>query len=98
MQRKREEEEKEEGEHDEDEAENQKRPITPASEIQKDAFELEREIESEHNRYDKYQRWSPRDCPWPRGHILKFLALASKPQVHKIAQSSARGQHYFLSC
>ena len=34
------------------------------------------------------QRWSPRGCPWPRGHILKFLAskvkflaLASKLQV-----------------
>ena len=24
------------------------------------------------------QRWSPRGRPWPRGHILKFLALASK--------------------
>ena len=27
------------------------------------------------------QRWSPRGRPWPRGHILKTLALASKPQV-----------------
>ena len=31
------------------------------------------------------QGWSPRGCPWPRGHILKSLALAlalaSKPQV-----------------
>ena len=31
------------------------------------------------------QRWSPQGCPWPRGrprgHILKPLALASKPQV-----------------
>ena len=26
-------------------------------------------------------RWSPRGCPWPRGHNLKSLALASKPQV-----------------
>ena len=25
------------------------------------------------------QRWSPRERPWPRGHILKSLALASKP-------------------
>ena len=25
-----------------------------------------------------HQRWSPRGRPWPRGHILKFLALASK--------------------
>ena len=36
---------------------------------------------------DRYQRWSPRERPWPRGrpreHILKSLALAlaSKPQV-----------------
>ena len=32
-----------------------------------------------------YQRWSPRGRPWPRGrpqgHVLKSLALASKPQV-----------------
>ena len=32
-----------------------------------------------------YQRWSPRGRPWPRGcpreHILKTLAVASKPQV-----------------
>ena len=27
------------------------------------------------------QRWSPRGRPWPRGHIFKSLALASKPQV-----------------
>ena len=27
------------------------------------------------------QRWSLRGRPWPRGHILKSLALASKPQV-----------------
>ena len=31
----------------------------------------------------KLQRWSPRERPWPRrrsrGHILKSLALASKP-------------------
>ena len=59
------------------------------------------------NKY--YQRWSPRGRPWPRGrprgHILKslalaskikFLALASKPQVLKIALFSARGQHIFL--
>ena len=30
-----------------------------------------------------YQRWSPRRRPWPRGHILKSLALASKPSVLK---------------
>ena len=29
----------------------------------------------------EYQRWSPWGRPWPRGHILKSLALASKPQV-----------------
>ena len=33
-----------------------------------------------------YQRWSLRERPWPpgcpRGHILKSLALASKPVVH----------------
>ena len=29
----------------------------------------------------KWQRWSPRGLPWPRGHILKSLALASRPQV-----------------
>ena len=29
-----------------------------------------------------YQRWSPRGRPWlPRRHILKSLALASRPQV-----------------
>ena len=37
--------------------------------------------------YGKWQRWSPRGRPWPRGrprgHILKSLALAlaSRPQV-----------------
>ena len=33
------------------------------------------------------QRWSPRGRPWPRGrprgHILKSLALVSRPQVLK---------------
>ena len=28
--------------------------------------------------YTGLQRWSPRGRPWPRGHILKSLALASK--------------------
>ena len=28
--------------------------------------------------YIKNQRWSPRGRPWPRGQILKSLALASK--------------------
>jgi len=51
MRKKREEEEKEEPENDEDETESQKRPITPTSETHKaDVFDLEREIESEHNR------------------------------------------------
>ena len=31
--------------------------------------------------YATIQRWSPRGRPWPRGHILKSLALASNPQV-----------------
>ena len=35
--------------------------------------------------HSNYQRWGPRGRPWPRGrprgHILKSLALASKPQV-----------------
>ena len=46
-------------------------------------------LEYENNRTKNdspiYQRWSPRGRPWPRGrprgHILKSLALASKPQV-----------------
>ena len=29
-------------------------------------------------KYSLYQRWSPRGRPWPRGQILKSLALASK--------------------
>ena len=48
------------------------------------------------------QGWSPRERSWPqrrlRGHILKFLALTSKPQDLEnclVALSSARGQHYF---
>ena len=28
-----------------------------------------------------FQRWSPRGRSWPRGQILKSLALASRPQV-----------------
>ena len=35
--------------------------------------------------FSYWQRWSPGGRPWPRGrprgHILKSLALASKPQV-----------------
>ena len=34
---------------------------------------------------DKYQRWSPRGRPWPRGQILKSLALASKVQSLALA-------------
>ena len=48
-------------------------------------------------RHDCYQRWNPRGRPWPRGHILKSLALASKPQVFENVLSSAREQHYFLN-
>ena len=33
------------------------------------------------NNTRRYQRWSPRGRPWPRGQILKSLALASRPQV-----------------
>ena len=45
------------------------------------------EFDNIFNPIDFCQRWSPRGCPWlrgrpwPRGHILKSLALASKPQV-----------------
>ena len=28
--------------------------------------------------HNQHQRWSPRRRPWPRGQILKSLALASK--------------------
>ena len=39
----------------------------------------------EQARNDNQQRWSPRGRSWPRGrprgHILKSLALASRPQV-----------------
>ena len=34
---------------------------------------------------DDEQRWSPRGRPWPRGHILKSLVLASK--VKSLASS-----------
>ena len=38
-----------------------------------------------------YQRWSPRERPWPRGrprgHILKSLALASKVKSLALASS-----------
>ena len=34
------------------------------------------------------QKWSPRGRPWPRGHILKSLALASKPKVLGLEASS----------
>ena len=33
--------------------------------------------------YSSSQRWSSRGRPWPQGHILKALALASKPHVLK---------------
>ena len=38
----------------------------------------------------KSQRWSHRGRRWPRGHILKSLALASKPQVLGLEASSPR--------
>ena len=34
------------------------------------------------------QRWSPRGRPWPRGHILKSLALASKVKSLALALAS----------
>ena len=37
---------------------------------------------------NKYQRWSPRGRPWPRGHILKSLALASKVKSLALALAS----------
>ena len=35
-----------------------------------------------------YQRWSPRGRPWPRGQILKSLALASKVKSLALALAS----------
>ena len=32
-----------------------------------------------------WQRWSPRGRPWPRGHILKSLALVSKVKSKALA-------------
>ena len=47
--------------------------------------EIYRSNNVNNNTGDNYQRWSPRGRPWPRGrprgHILKSLALASRPQV-----------------
>ena len=34
------------------------------------------------------QRWSPRGRPWPRGQILKSLALASKVKSLALALAS----------
>ena len=34
------------------------------------------------------QRWSPRGRPWPRGHILKSLALALASKVKSLALAS----------
>ena len=36
----------------------------------------------------KNQRWSPRGRPWPRGHNLKSLALASKVKSLALALAS----------
>ena len=44
-------------------------------------FHLQQDFLKEKKHSHRYQRWSPRGRPWPRGHILKSLALASKPQV-----------------
>ena len=35
------------------------------------------------------QRWSPRERSWPRGHILKSLALASKVKSLALALASS---------
>ena len=35
--------------------------------------------------YNRYQRWSPRKRPWPRGYILKSLALALASKVKSLA-------------
>ena len=35
-----------------------------------------------------HQRWSPRGRPWPRGHIFKSLALASKVKSLALASAS----------
>ena len=36
----------------------------------------------------RHQRWSPRGRPWPRGHILKSLALALASKVKSLALAS----------
>ena len=43
----------------------------------------------------KLQRWRPRERPWPRGHILKSLALASKPQVLGLGLEASRTALFF---
>ena len=35
-----------------------------------------------------WQKWSPRGRPWPRGQILKSLALASKVKSLALAVAS----------
>ena len=44
----------------------------------------EKQFKFQHN----YQRWSPRGRPWPRGHILKSLALALASKVQSLALAS----------
>ena len=48
------------------------------------------------------QRWSPRGRSWPRGrppgHILKSLALASRPQVLKNCPVLGSRTALFLNC
>ena len=41
----------------------------------------------EQNRPNR-QRWSPRGRPWPRGHILKSLALAFASKIKSLALAS----------
>ena len=43
-----------------------------------------------------YQRWSPREGPWPRRHILKSLAFTSKTKFLENCPVLGREQQYFL--
>ena len=52
----------------------------------------------------KIQRWSPRGRPWPQGHILKSLALASKLKSLALASNQIKSNlslyslHYAEAC
>ena len=50
---------------------------------------LAQNIKTVHNYCFYYQRWSPRGRPWPRGHILKSLALALASKVKSLALALA---------